>query len=168
MMEYLLESDNVINYMRGRLSASHFYSKTCRLFKLKIKFGEFYEVWNSIFISYPEVEDIVKRIKKKHPEIKLVLVSNTNNEHFEFIKENYKVLDLFDGHVLSHEVGKCKPDPAMFLEALKISGTIPKDTFYTDDREDLIEAARVMGFRAFLFTDHIDLKKQLAKCGVEV
>lgn len=168
VVEYLLESKNVERYMEGRLTASQFYSKTRRLFKLKIKFGEFYELWNSIFIPNPEMEEIVKKIKEKYPEIKIVLVSNTNYEHFEFIKENYKVMELFDAHVVSHEVGKCKPDSSIFQEALKLSGTLPKDTFYTDDRADLIEAARIMGLRAFLFTGHLELKQQLAKYGIDV
>ena len=63
VVEYLLESKNVERYMEGRLTASQFYSKTRRLFKLKIKFGEFYELWNSIFIPNPEMEEIVKKIK---------------------------------------------------------------------------------------------------------
>lgn len=166
--EYLLESENVDKYMEGRLSASSFYAKTCRLFKMKIKFGEFYSIWNSIFFPYPEVEEIVKRIKENYPEVKIILISNTNNEHFEFIKKNYKVLELFDGFAVSHEVGRCKPHPDIFQEALKLSGTLPKDTFYTDDRLDLIEAARVLGLRAFQFTGHEKLISDLAKCGVEI
>ncbi|MFC1570408.1 HAD family hydrolase [Candidatus Omnitrophota bacterium] len=168
IVDYLMESYYVNRYMEGRLTASQFYTKTRKRFGLKIKFNEFFRIWNSIFFPYPEMEEIVKRLKERHPEIKLVLISNTNLEHYEFLKKDYEVLSLMDECVVSHEVGRIKPHPAIFNEALKAAGTLPKDTFYTDDREDLIEAARVMGIKAFQFVGHEELRKQLAKFGVAV
>jgi HAD superfamily hydrolase (TIGR01509 family) len=73
-----------------------------------------------------------------------------------------------DACVVSHELGKQKPDPDIFNEAMRLAGSIPKNTFYTDDRLDLIEAARVMGIRAFEFTGHESLKENLSKCGIQV
>lgn len=168
IVDYLMESYNVNRYMEGRLTASQFYARTRRKFGLKIKFGEFFRIWNSIFFPYPEMEQIVKRLKKRYPEIRLVLISNTNEEHYEFLKKDYDILSLMDECVVSHEVGKCKPHPAIFREALKLAGTLPKNTFYTDDREDLIEAARVMGLKAYKFVGHEELRKQLAKFGITV
>jgi HAD superfamily hydrolase (TIGR01509 family) len=104
----------------------------------------------------------------KYPDIKLVLVSNTNETHFDFIKREYKVLESLDHCVVSHESGSIKPHPGIYSDALKAAGVISKEAFYTDDRQDLIDAARVMGMRAHLFTDHEKFLKDLAKCGVEV
>jgi hypothetical protein len=49
MTEYLLDSDNVNRYMQGKLTSSQFYMRTCREFRLRIKYPEFYRIWNSIF-----------------------------------------------------------------------------------------------------------------------
>ena len=168
IVDYILESDNANKYMAGKITSSQFYSRTCRRFYLKVRYGQFYEIWNNMFSRSHEMESLIKNIKEKYPKIKMVLISNTNEEHYNFLREEYKILDLLDGHVVSHEVGCQTPCPDIFNEALKVTGTISKDTFYADDRPDLIEAARVMGFRAFQFTGADELKKQLAKCGLEL
>ncbi|MFC1644344.1 HAD family hydrolase [Candidatus Omnitrophota bacterium] len=167
-VDYITDSYNTNRYMEGKLTSSQFYNKTRRLFKMDIRFNEFYRVWNSMFYPYPEVEDIIKAISEKYPDIKLVLISNTNESHYEFIRERYKILDLMDAHVVSHEVGKQKPHTDIFNEALRLAESIPKDTFYTDDRLDLIEAARVMGIRAFQFVGHDQLREQLTKYNIHI
>lgn len=167
-IDYLLESDNINRYMEGKLSNSQFYRKTRRYFGMDVSFDEFYRIWNSMFYPYPEMESLIKSIKNKYPQMKLILISNTNEAHYDFIKEKYDILKYMDACVVSHELGKQKPDPDIFKEAMRMAGSIPKNTFYTDDRLDLIEAARVIGIRAYEFTGHESLKENLAKCGIEV
>ncbi len=161
-----MDSRDINQYMEGKITSSQFYNRTRRRFKMDISFPDFYRVWNSMFDHYPEVEEIIRTIKKKYPEVKLILVSNTNEAHYEYIKGQFKILELFDACVVSHEHGRQKPVPSIFNEAMRLSGSMPKTTFYTDDRLDLIEAARVMGFRAFQFVGHEELRAQLAKCGL--
>jgi len=119
-----------------------------------------------MFYPYPEMEEIVRNIKNKYPDIPLALVSDTNEAHYGFLREKYEVLGLFDHYVLSHETGKLKPHPDVYKEAMRLTGTIAKDIFYTDDRLELIKAARVLGLHAFHFTGHEALREQLAKFGV--
>lgn len=166
--EYVLDSPNMNRYMEGKLTSSQFYNRTKKLFKMDVSYGDFYRVWNTIFYPYPEVEEILRSIKKKYPELKLILVSNTNETHFSFIEKEYDVLRVFDETILSHEVGCQKPDPDIFTKALRAAGTLPKDTFYTDDRLDLIESARAMGIRAYQFTTHDKLIQDLAKVNILV
>jgi len=168
VVDYFMDSDNINRYMEGKLNSSQFYSKTKRIFKLNMKFGEFYGHWNDIFFPIRETEEIIKNLKADYPGIKLVLLSNTNESHYDFIRGEYKVLELLDDHIVSHEFGKQKPHPAIFKEALKIAGTLPKETIYTDDREDLIEAARIMGIRAFRFTTPEQFRTDLARFDINV
>jgi glucose-1-phosphatase len=150
-------------YMEGKISSSQFYNFAKRKLKFNLKYHDFYDAWNSIFYPYPEMEDIVRTIRSKYPQINLVLVSDTNEAHFDFIKQQYDIVALFDHHVLSYKVGKIKPNPEMYNTALKLSGTMAKEVFYADDRVDFIKAARSMGLRAFPFTEHKTLRTQLAK-----
>jgi len=168
MFRYVMDSENMNRYQEGRLNSSQFYEKTRRYFKIKISYADFYKVWNDMFERYLEMEEIIKTLKEKYPQIKLVLLSNTNQAHYEHIKKEYPILGLLDGHVVSYEVGRQKPHPEIYKEALKVSGTLPKETFYTDDRPELIEAARVMGIHAFQFTGHEAFRAQLAKFNIEV
>jgi putative hydrolase of the HAD superfamily len=167
-VDYLLESENINRYMEGKITSNQFYEKTRRYFKMDVNFNEFYRIWNSMFYPYPEMEEIIRSIKKSYPDIKLVLISNTNEAHYDYIKEKYDILRSLDALVVSHELGRQKPHPDIFNEAMRLAGSIPKNTFYTDDRPELVEAARIMGIRAFQFTGHNLLRDQLAKCGVDV
>ncbi|MFH1879091.1 MAG: HAD family phosphatase [Candidatus Omnitrophota bacterium] len=137
-MEYFLDSKNMNRYMEGKLTSSQFYEKTRRLFKLGLKYNDFYRVWNSIFLPYPEMEELIRAIRAKYPDIRLGLVSNTNESHYEHIREHYEILDAFDFHVVSHVIGIQKPNSKIFQEALRLAGTLARNTFFTDDREDLI------------------------------
>jgi len=167
-MEYITNSDNVKKYQEGKLTSSRFFSKTRSFFRMDIRFNEFYRIWNSMFRPYPEMEEIVRNIRKDYPDIRLVLLSDTNEAHYGFLKQECEVLDLLDAWVVSYEVGKQKPHPYMYRAALKAAGTIPRDTFYTDDRQELIDSARVMGVRAFRFTGHEDLREQLAAYQIRI
>lgn len=168
LIDYVLESDNINRYMEGKMTSSQFYTKTKRLFKLDIKYSDFFNIWNSIFFGYPEMEDILKRIKKNNPELKLVLISNTNEAHYEYLEKEYGILGVFDKIILSHEVGLQKPHPDIFKEALDYAQCLPKDVFYTDDRLDLIEAARVLGIRAYQFTTHEKFLEDISKFNIKV
>lgn len=168
MINHIVESDLMNRYMEGKLNSHQFFRKTKNLFSMDIGLTEFYRIWNSMFHPYPEMEALITSIREKYPEIKMILVSNTNEAHYEFIKEEFSVLKLLDNFIVSHEFGVQKPDPAIYKEALRLAGTLPKETFYADDRPDLIEAARIMGIRAFQFTSHEELRAQLAKCGIVV
>lgn len=164
--KFVMDSPDMNRYMEGELTSSRFYSRVKKRFNLKLGYRDFYEAWNGIFFPYPEVEEIIRSLKEKYPEIKLVLVSNTNETHFNFIEKEYDIITLFDEKILSHEVGCQKPDNEIFSKALAASDTLPRDTFYTDDRADLIEAARVMGLRAFQFISHDKLRSDLARVNI--
>jgi putative hydrolase of the HAD superfamily len=167
-IDYLWNSKDSNSYMEGKITSSQFYTRTKRAFRMKIKYSEFYEVWNSMFWPYPEVESIIRKIKLKYPSIRLILVSNTNEAHFDFIRSKYDILEVFDEFVVSHEVGRQKPHSNIFTRALKAGKNSPKDTFYTDDISQFIKAARLMGIRAFQFTGHNNLKAQLEKLSINI
>jgi len=167
-LEYLADSKDVDMYMCGKTTSSQFYSRATRAFKLKMKFYDFYHVWNSMFWKYPEVEEIILGLREKYPHIKLILLSNTNEQHFNFIRKEYGVLEVFDGFIVSHEVGRQKPKVDIYNAAIKLSGCVPKDIFYTDDVAKFIDAARVLGIKAFQFIDHNKLRSDLSRFGVIV
>jgi len=166
--DYITGSDNVKKYQEGKLTSSRFFTRTKNFFKMDIKFREFYDIWNGMFRPYPEMEEIIGTIKKDYPDIRLVLLSDTNEAHYQFLEQQYAVLDLMDERILSYEVGKQKPHPRMFAAALDAAGSIPKNTFYTDDRPELINRARTIGIRAFQFTGHEDLRQQLSAYQIRV
>src|SRR5262249_17876403 len=133
---------------------------------LQMDLSGFCETWSSVFL--PELivsEDLLEALRRKYP---LILVSNTNEAHLEFIRSHYRVLNYFDHHILSYEVGSLKPDRRIFEHAIAASNHPAEALFFTDDRKENVEAARELGMHAHQFTTESQLVDALQQAGVEI
>jgi FMN phosphatase YigB (HAD superfamily) len=103
--------------------------------------------------------DFVERLAAAN---RVLLFSNTNREHW------HHLLRLSDGRIgrfeayLSHEIGEAKPSAAAFAIVAARAAIDPARCLFIDDRMLNIEAARLAGFRAEIFTDQPALERQLA------
>ena len=147
----------------GQLDRAGIRREVCRALKLELGEDEFCRVWNSHFTPnhavLPWVESLIGRVK-------LVLLSNTNPIHMEYLIGVLPVLRRFDHLVLSHELKKMKPDPAIFAHALRLAGSDPARTAFFDDLPHFVEAAKRVGIRAFLFTGADEFAAQLGELGL--
>ena len=148
------------SFETGKITPQQYYDKTIEELNLKMNFSKFRKIWNEIFTLNKGVEKIVKSLKGKY---KLILLSNTNVWQYEYIQKNYKIVDIFDEHVLSYEVGCRKPSPMIYLATLKKAKTLPFNCIYFDDIPEFIRVARLMGIRAFQFKDAEKLMNDLNK-----
>jgi epoxide hydrolase-like predicted phosphatase len=112
--------------------------------------------------------DMVGLIKRLHGRYKLGIISNTIPGMMDRLRRLLDFVDLFDVVVGSGDVGIAKPDEGIFLRAAKDAGVTPKQSVFTDDREDFAEAARAAGMHGFHFTDHERFVEDLRSVGVEV
>jgi FMN phosphatase YigB (HAD superfamily) len=103
--------------------------------------------------------DFVERLAAAN---RVILFSNTNREHWQHL------LRLSDGRLgrfeanLSHEIGEAKPPFAAFAIVAARAAIDPVRCLFIDDRAANVEAARLAGFRAELFTDQATLERHLA------
>ena len=115
---------------------------------LSAPYERFLEVWNAIFTEDRKMTEMVRRLLNRYP---VFLISNTNRAHFEYLRGICPVLDDLHGWILSYEVGHLKPHPAIYQRALDLAQVEASEIFYVDDREDLIDAGKRMGFRTHHF-----------------
>lgn len=108
-------------------------------------------------------EELLVALKHNYP---LILVSNTNEAHINYVRANYQLLDHFDHYVFSYEVGSLKPDCKIFQHAITVSGFSANELFFTDDREENIRAARQLGMHAHQFKNQSQLVAALQQAGV--
>ena len=153
------------SFERGEITPKQFYDKYVEELGLKINYDDFEKSYCNIFSRNKEVEEIIKSLKGK---VKLVLLSNTNEWQYEFCKKKFMILDLFEKRILSYEVGCRKPNPLIFLEALKKAGTLPFNCAYFDDIPEFVYIARLMGIRAFQYENAEKLKINLNEVEVKV
>ena len=165
-LEEVLGDENWIQrYERGEISTSEFHGYLCKTANLKMALPDFCRIWSSVFLPGLLVsEDLLAALKRKYP---LILISNTNEAHIEFIRSNYRVLDYFDRHIFSYEVGSLKPDRKIFEHAIEASECSPEAIFFTDDREENVWAATQLGIRGHQFTTQLNLIGALEAAGVD-
>lgn len=123
----------------------------------------FRQVWNSIFEPIHAMWGITAFLKSQG--LRLILFSNTNSLHAEWLLENYEVFHDFDGRVFSHEVGAIKPDPAIYHHAIKAHRLEPARTLYLDDLPENIAMGEQLGFRChrYAFARHHEFVAWLDK-----
>lgn len=150
-------------FEEGKLTPQQFYVELKNELNLSMRFKEFKNVWCNIFTLNKDIEKLVIKLKKDY---KLILLSNTDILHFEYIKNKYKIIGKFEDYVLSYKVGFRKPSPLIFLAALKKAKSLPFNCIYIDDIPDFIRIARLMGIKAFQYKSYENLVSDLNKANV--
>jgi len=111
------------------------------------------ESWNSMLLDFPEYR--FRFIKKLAEEknYKLILLSNTNENHIEYIKKQVpffeKFKDCFDAFYLSQEMGMRKPDPEIFEFVLEENNLKAEDCLFIDDTSENTKTADILGFHTW-------------------
>lgn len=118
--------------------------------------------WNSHFtINEPMVTMVGFLVGR----VKLVVLSNTHDQHLAWLKPRLPILNDFDALVLSYEVGAMKPDKLMYEKALAAAGTSPWKTVFFDDVKAYAIGATQVGMHGRVFTTVEQFTDDLAKLG---
>jgi putative hydrolase of the HAD superfamily len=119
--------------------------------------------WRDIFIPLPEAIAALSRVR---PGVRRVLVSNTNELHWEGVLNVFDPRELFDALVLSFRVGAVKPEKAFWEAALAAAGCEAHDCLYADDRPELVAAASALGIPGFVVNGPAAFASGLADRGL--
>lgn len=152
-------------YTRGELTTPEFYERSKSALGVDIDFDTFKHYWNDIFWENEGMDELLAALKPKY---KLYLISNTNELHFDYIRDNFNILRHFDRMFPSHEVGARKPEARIFenvLDAVKLPAA---KTVFIDDIKDFIRAAKEVGMHGIVFKNKDQLIEDLEKLGVTV
>ncbi len=155
-------------FEEGKISPQQFFQELKYKLNLKLNYEEFVPIWNEIFFFSErnlEVYNLARGLKKHY---KIALLSNINVLHFEYVEKTFPILDAFHNIITSFKAQARKPKKEIYQETLEILNATPKDTFYTDDRKELIESAKELGIQAHVFTNPEQLKRDLRKTGVKI
>jgi putative hydrolase of the HAD superfamily len=151
------------DYDLGRISSEEFARRVIKVLGFEIAPDEVRDLWSDIFWPMEGMEELIRELK---PEYRLVLLSNTNEWHFEHCLHNFPVLGLFDAWALSFQIGARKPDPAIFEKALDLAGVSPAESIFIDDIQTYVDAAARMGIESICFDSADQLKSDLLALGI--
>jgi putative hydrolase of the HAD superfamily len=103
------------------------------------------DVWSSYYVLADSTHALLEALRARG--LKLALVSNTASPQWllQPILERQGIAERVDTIVLSSEVGKRKPHPAIFERALRELGVDSSDALFVGDRleADVLGASRV-------------------------
>jgi putative hydrolase of the HAD superfamily len=84
-----------------------------------------------------------------------------------FLERTYTFWDVFDGRVISCQVGLCKPEPAIYAHLLERYALAASETVFVDDLEVNLAAAAAFGIQTIKFEDPAQCARALRAIGVE-
>ena len=87
-------------------------------------------------------------------------LTNWSAETFHHARRQFSFLAEFTAVLVSGELRLVKPDPAIYAELLRRTGTRPEETFFTDDSARNVAAAGAAGLDAVVYTDADRLRHQ--------
>ena len=111
--------------------------------------------WNGILKEIPKHRvDVLKQLSKKY---KLILLSNTNHIHMDFIR-NYMVAEFgknilqenFHTCYYSQEIGLRKPHKEIYEFVLQQQGITASESLFLDDKPENLSEPEKLGIHTFL------------------
>jgi len=159
--QIFFDSDLTVSFEEGKISPFDFYLRIKELLALRLGYEDFVDIWNSIFFLTPdnlEVYSLAIRLSRHYPTL---LLSNINLLHLEYIKKEFSIFDAFNYIVASCKVGAVKPKPVIYKQALELLSLPAEDVFYTDDRPELVQAAKELGINSSVYKGPEKLREDL-------
>lgn len=150
-------------YDEGKISTSEFHEKIRQWLKADIEFDEFRQIWCDIYDENLSITELIKELKRN--DYRMYLLSNTNELHFQYIRNKFSVMGEFDEYILSYNIGHRKPSREIFKAVLEKSGLPPSDHIFIDDIKDFVDVAQSMGMRGIVFESSTQLRKALRENG---
>ena len=139
------------NLESGNSSPEAFRDNVRQMLKYQKDDAEIDTAWTAMILDIPA--DRIRYLEELKKSYRIFLLSNTNEIHrikFHMRFEadfGYSFYDLFERNFYSHEMGMRKPNPQIYLQALKESNLEPEETLIIDDMEENIEAAKTTGMK---------------------
>jgi putative hydrolase of the HAD superfamily len=127
------------------------------------------EVAAEIYFAYAgrldhEMVALVAAVREHVP---VALLSNATDQLHEHLA-HHELVDAFDLVLSSADIGLAKPDVAIFRHAAEALGVAPADCFFTDDRPENVEGARLAGMYAEVFAGREALAETLRSLDLPV
>jgi putative hydrolase of the HAD superfamily len=139
-------------YEQGLISTKEFLEFYVENFPTLSK-EELIDVWNFMLKDFPKHRFEFLKELKMSSNYKLILLSNTNALHINWIKENIPFYDdfknCFDAFYLSHEIHLVKPNRDIFQFVLTENNLKANECLFIDDNQENIDTANNLKFKTW-------------------
>jgi putative hydrolase of the HAD superfamily len=152
---------------RGTLAGDDLRRAVCRAAGSEVPMGAeaFFAMWNCHFRIHHEVLPMVEALCDQ---VKVLLLSNTNEMHWRFVRPLISQFKRFHDFVVSCDLRLAKPDAEIFAVALSRAGVAAENAAYFDDIKSFVDAACALGIHGRVFTTADNFRTQLGELGLSV
>ena len=150
--EYLTKHPIFYEFETGKLSEDEFFEELKDTYELVATKKELVEAWNTLLLDIPpkRVELISSLSKYYHT----FILSNTNPTHLFEVEnilgrqtEAHSLREIVHKPYYSFEMGKAKPEAAIYRQVLEENNLKPQNTLFIDDSQANIEGAKTLGIQ---------------------
>ncbi len=139
-------------YEIGKISTTEFLENYQKMFP-NASTQNLIEAWNAILLDFPKYRlDFLQDLALKQ-DYKLILLSNTNELHINWVKENISFYETFkscfDSFYLSHEIHLRKPNSDIFEFVLEQHKITTNHTIFIDDTKENTDSAAKLGIHTW-------------------
>lgn len=143
---------NNLDYEKGLISSEEFITAYLTEYS-QLDREKVTQSWNAILKDFPEYRfRFIKKLSEEK-KYKLILLSNTNAIHIEWIKEKVPFFEefkkCFDAFYLSHEINFRKPDAEIYEFVLNEHNLKPEECLFIDDTKENTDAAAAIGIHTW-------------------
>ncbi|MBQ4809768.1 HAD family phosphatase [Pseudoalteromonas luteoviolacea] len=124
----------------------------------------FHYIKHSLIPVY-NTEALIKRVKKAG--YRVYALTDNVHEIVDYLKETYQFWPLFEGAIVSADLGVLKPQPAIYDALLTQFSLNANETVFIDDMPHNVAGAKAMGIEAIQFEDAGQCEMALNKLGLE-
>ena len=137
--------DRKDDFEAGRIPPEEYFPWAARTLGHDGSAQEFQRAWVDIFKPNKPMWDCIRELCGQGH--RLILFSNINNPHKEYLLEKYPVFSCFTGGIFSYQTGHIKPESEIYQLAIQQYNLTPGNTLYIDDLSANIVAGNRVGFR---------------------
>lgn len=120
----------------------------------------FLNLWNSILKDFPNERLLFIKKLAEEKKYKLILLSNTNELHINWIKEKVDFYEEFKSYFhefyLSHEIKLRKPNKNIYEFVLNENNLKAEETLFIDDTEENIISANKLAIHTWHLNPETD------------
>ena len=161
----MFPSDLWLSLNKGQLSEANAKVEMQAQFDLSPELTDrlFYYIKHSQILIFGSLS-LLKRVKAAG--YKTYALTDNVNEIVDHLKSHYDFWPLFDGAIVSSEVGCLKPEPEIFNHLLNKYSIAAKESVFIDDMSHNVEGAAALGFSAIQFENAIQCEQDLKSLGL--
>lgn len=139
-------------YEQGLISTDEFLEFYSENFP-KLSKEALIDIWNFMLKDFPESRlEFLKAIQQSS-KYKLILLSNTNALHIDYIKDHVSFYEefknCFDAFYLSHEINLVKPNQDIFEFILNKNKLKAEECLFIDDNQENINTANTLKIKTW-------------------